>query len=509
MNNGVNEKKGAEITVSSLFEVFKKFFWLIVAAMLLFASALGAYSAFLVETRYTASAKYTVVNILSNNEYIADTMINAASDIAGIFVEIADENIAVSAAVEAGKLDEYFGCSKAEAVKKVSAMISASKESDESPIFTVTATSGNKNDVYMVITAFQQIVPSVVTELNRITIDDKVSTTAKPVSVITLTEQVSEINPSVVRNTVMGAMVGFVISYLIAFVIFVCDTKVYDESTIKRYFDHPVLGTIPSWGDVKNKKKRGFLIFGKNVKKINTVRDYSEKILSNKTPFAVSEAFNSLRTNICYLTSDSRCPVYAITSDFSGVGKSVLSVNVALSFAMLGKKTLLVECDLRRPKASKIMDMDVKAGLSELLSGVVANREDVIKCYKDTGLDVVFAGHIPPNPSLLLGSESMKQFLESSKEIYDVIILDTPPVFEVSDACVVAPLADGVVVVARSEYSDINAIRDSLDLIEGVDGRIAGFVVNDVDVEFVSRYISKYGKSGNYKKYSMYSKGVN
>ena len=285
---------------------------------------MGICSSLFVETKYTASTKFIIVNMLSNNEYIADTMLNAASDIAGSFVEIADEEVALGAAVDAGKLDEYFGCSKPEAIKKVSSMISAKKTSQDSPIFTVTATSTNKTDVFKVITAFQMIVPDVVKKLNTIEEGDKVTTTAKSVSSITLVEQISEINPPIVRNVALGALAAFVIAYFVCLVIYICDTKVYDEHSVKNNFDAPVIGSIPKWGD--EKKNQAF-----------SSRDYTGKVLCSKTPFAVSEAFNTIRTNLCYSVVNSECPAYAITSDFSGVGKSVVSVNVAISLAMLGK----------------------------------------------------------------------------------------------------------------------------------------------------------------------------
>ena len=492
MNNEVNEMKNTEITIASLFDVLRKFFWIIAIFSVLAGAVMGVYSAVFVETKYTASAKFTIVNMLSNNEYIADTMINAASDIADIFVEIADENIAVGAAVDAGKLDEYFGCTKLEAIKKVSSMISARKESAESPIFTITATSTNKNDVYVVITALQMIVPDVVKQLNTIEEGDKVTTTAKAVSTITLVDQVSEVNPSTVRNVLVGTMAAFLITYFICLVIYICDTKVYDEHTIKNNFDAPVIGLIPKWGEEK--------------KSISlSVRDYSDKVLNESTPFAVSEAFNTLRTNICYCAVNSKCPVYAVTSDFSGAGKSVVSVNLARSLSMLGKKTLLIECDLRCPKMNRIFKTDVKVGLSELLSGVDTDLETVVKKSDNPNLDVIYSGHTPPNPSLLLGSDNMRVLIEKFKESYDAIILDTPPAFEVADVCAVAPIIDGTVIVARSEHSDVGAIKEVIELINGVEGRILGFVVNAIDLKLSGTYRSRYGNYGKYRKYAKYS----
>ena len=163
---------------------------------------------------------------------------------------------------------------------------------------------------------------------------------------------------------------------IICFFIFINDTKVYDDATIKEHFTAPVIGVIPEWNlpgqenNSQRNKKRSNLSGDK--------RDYKGKLLTSSTPFGVTEAFNTLRTNLCYSTAAEKCPVFAITSDFSGAGKSVISANVAASLAMLGKKTLLVECDLRRPELSEVFEVEKKEGLSELLSGVAKDRESVV-----------------------------------------------------------------------------------------------------------------------------------
>lgn len=233
-------------------------------------------------------------------------------------------------------------------------------------------------------------------------------------------------------------------------------------------------------------------------------RNYKGKLLTSSTPFGVTEAFNTLRTNLCYATAAEKCPVFAITSDFSGVGKSVISANVAASFAMLGKKTLLIECDLRRPELSRVFNVEKGIGLSELLSGVVTNRDEIMRSVGYDNLDVVFSGRIPPNPSELLGSETMASFIKECRESYDIIIVDTPPAYEVSDIGVISSLLTGTVMVARSNYSDINAIYAAEELINGVNGRVIGYVVNDVEYKSGAGYRkNKYGYRG-YRKYARY-----
>ena len=496
MNNEIiKESKGIEISIATLWSVFVKFIWIVCIATVVAGALLVGYTSFFTKTKYSATVRFNVVNILPDNPYIADTMITAASSIAGIYVEAAQDNVPVSAAVKHGKLDDYFGLSEKDTIDKVAKMISAKKDSPESTIFSITVTSANKDDVLKVITAVQEVTPDTLTDMNIVPNgyegETKVTTTARPVSLINGPEDIVTINPSVIRNGIIGALVGFCVSYLVCFIIYINDTKVYDDATIKKSFESPVIGIIPTWIAPGEDKKT----INKCKNNNNVERKYIEKIINEKTPFAVTEAFNTLRTNLCYATVESKCPVFAVTSDISGVGKSVVSVNIALSMAMLGKKALVIECDLRRPKFNMVFNTNVSEGLAEVLSGMTPDYKAVIKKYGEYNLNVIFAGHTPPNPNELLGSEKMAKLVAELKEIYDIIIIDTPPAFEVSDVCVLSPILDGNIIVARSQHSNVNSLKTSIEAIHAVSGKIVGFVVNDIDPK-------QHGYEKNYEYYT-------
>ena len=502
-NEATNGKKRLDISFSLLLDVFKKFLILIIIATVLVGVVAGACVELFTRTRYSASARFNVVNVLSSNEYIDATMLTAAAEIATNCVDIIRENVVVATAVDEHRLDQVLGVERDKAIAHVASMLSAGKSSDDSAIFTVTVTTYDMQLTYDVISAIQDVLPGVVENMWTITDTSKIATTIKPLARTESINDVREVRRSAVKYALVGMAAAFVISYAVAFLVYVNDTKIYDESTVKAQFDSPVIGVIPEWetqsSDKKSKHKKNKIHVGNN-------RDYTGKLLCNSTPFAVSEAFNTLRTNLCYSTAAERCPVFAITSDFSGVGKSVISANVALSLSMLGKKTLLLECDLRRPEIAKIFSADQKGGLSELLSGNAASTDEVV--YKhDKNLDIIFSGRIPPNPSELLGSEMMRELVASSKDKYEFIIIDTPPAFEVSDVGVVSPLLTGTVMVARSNYSDVDAIRASEELIKGVNGRIIGYVINGVDLKVGSGHYygkSKYAKYAKYSRYARY-----
>lgn len=516
MKNEVKESKGIEITISSLLDVLRSFLIIIALSTVILGLVLGAYTMLFTKTKYSATAKFNVVNVFPETTYIADTMINAASSIAGIYVEAARENVVVSAAVDHndGALIDYFGLDRSKTIAKVSSMISASKDSADSSIFSITVTSTNKDDVFEVITAIQKTTAESLAGMNNISSslgsDDltgeninKITTTARPVSLVTdKNADIKVINPSVVKSVILGALIGFVCAYVICFIIYISDTKVYDAENIDSNFESPIIGTIPIWNDESSTEKN-------KKKEKSRSRNYVGKLLSEQAPFAVSEAFSTLRTNICYSSAYEKCPVYAITGDFSGAGKSLISVNTAISLSMLGKKTLVIECDLRRPEFNQILKTEVKLGLAEILSGICQDYRAAISKPMNENLHVIYSGHTPPNPAELLGSEKMAELIAKLKEEYDIIIIDTPPVFEVSDACVISSLVNGYIILARSGSSDINALKEGIKLINGVDGKIVGFVLNAVDIKAGSvrgKYYKKYYRYSRYGKYSRYGR---
>lgn len=503
MNNEVTSgKKRTEISFSLLFDVLKKFIVWIAVITVLVGCLAGAYVKLFTRTRYSASSKFNVINVLSSNEYVDPNMLNAAALIATNCVDIIREDRVIATAVDTHRLDKKLGLDRESAIKSVGSMVSAGKSENDSPIFTVTVTTYDMQTTYDVICAIQDVLPGVVENMWTTTDTSKIAIKLAPLAETETVNDVREVRRSAIKYALAGMAGAFVVSYAVAFFLYINDTKVYDDTTIKAHFEAPVIGIIPEWeGDTEKKKTRY-----KRIKRnggLGPERDYTGKLLCQQTPFAVSEAFNTLRTNLCYSTAAERCPVFAVTSDFSGSGKSVISANVALSLAMLGKRTLLIECDLRRPELGKIFSRDSECGMSELLSGNASSAEEVI-CKYDKNLDIIFSGHIPPNPSELLGGDMMRTLIDSCREKYDFIIIDTPPVFEVSDIGVISHLITGTVMVARSNYSDVGAITVSEELIKGVNGRIIGYVVNDVDIKAGYSY---YGKSKyGYRKYYKYAR---
>ena len=218
--------------------------------------------------------------------------------------------------------------------------------------------------------------------------------------------------------------------------------------------------------------------------------------IGDKLGFEGKEAYNLLRTNILYSVKrkDRNARVIGVTSSVHGEGKSLTSINLAHSIAESGRKVLLIECDMRLPTLRRKLGQKHWAGLSSLLAGVETDGSALRQNVGAKGLDVIFAGKTPPNPSELLASDMFAKLIEKVENFYSFIILDLPPVCEVSDALIVSKLTDGMVMVVRQDYSRSTDLSYAMRQLEYVNAKILGFVYNGAGSK-TKRYKYKYGKS--------------
>lgn len=222
-----------------------------------------------------------------------------------------------------------------------------------------------------------------------------------------------------------------------------------------------------------------------------------ELIVDKEPKSPISEAYRTVRTNIEFSSLDKEMKLILITSSGPQEGKSTTSSNLALAMAQSGKKTLLIDCDLRKPTIHKKYKISNRIGLSNLLADGL-KLSDAVFCF-GKGIDILTSGTIPPNPSEMLSSNKMKIFLQEASKVYDRIILDSPPLNAVTDAQILATIADGVVLVVGSGVTDIEMAKRAKELLDKVKANILGAVLNKAE--------SMGSKYGSNKYYYYYSEG--
>lgn len=256
------------------------------------------------------------------------------------------------------------------------------------------------------------------------------------------------------------------------------------------------------WFNLISKTKK------KKKKTAQTDTAAEKRLLWQGMNFAATEAYNLLRTNLTLSFADEEgARMVGVTSTEHAEGKSMTGVNLAAALAKGNYKTLLLECDLRLPVLSKMLDTKAKTGVSEYLAGIVSNPEDMIYPVEQCeNLSVIFCGRTPPNPSELLGSKRMESLLQELGRSFEYIIVDLPPVGVVSDALVMAAKLSGMIVVVRDDVTQQPELADTIRQLQYTGTRILGFVYNAAGASAHGYgYGRKYYKS-YYKKYAKYGK---
>lgn len=222
---------------------------------------------------------------------------------------------------------------------------------------------------------------------------------------------------------------------------------------------------------------------------------------SRHVPFAVVEAYKTIRTNLTYLLSSSDTKVFGITSPEAGEGKSTTAVNMAIAFSQLGDKVLLIDADMRKSSIHKKLKIENAAGLSNILAGF-NNYKEAINHISDT-FDVITAGQVPPNPSELLGSVRFKELVDTVGKEYSYVIIDTPPVDVVTDALVIAPQTAGLVLVVKDQVTPTDSISRAIEAAKFANINLLGAIMNATNPKSGRGYgYRKYG----YRKYRYYRK---
>lgn len=305
-----------------------------------------------------------------------------------------------------------------------------------------------------------------------VTVTDR-TTQTQIVALAEATVPTTPVYPNIPKITLAGALAGLIVGYLIAFLKRALDNRVRHNSDVEELTGASVLAVVPRSNELNKNGRRHVDGLGE-----------------------AAEALRHLRTNLRFLDVDNPPRAIVMTSANPGEGKSTVSGVLAQMLAASGQRTVLVDCDLRKPVVHKIFDLDGSVGLTQILAGDMQVVEVAQTVPDQPHLRVITAGRIPPNPSELLGSQRMKALLDRLSE-EAIVILDAPPLLPVTDSGLLAGLADGAIVVMEVGGTFKEQARLCAKVLNQVDARLLGVVLNRASKRQIGSVYYGYGY-GNY-----------
>lgn len=269
-------------------------------------------------------------------------------------------------------------------------------------------------------------------------------------------------SPQVARNIILYSLIGALVAVGAAFVVERLDTRVHDPHLVERITGFPTLSAVP------------------DVPASEAGRPLIGSVESHNSAFL--ESFRMLRNNITFSAPDRRLNTLAVTSPGRGEGKSTTSINLAIAFAMDGKRVLLIDGDLRRPSLHVTLGLSRDVGLTTVVRGLRSLDEAVL----ETEFENVFcltSGPLPPNPTEFLNSAHCRQVIEQAKREYDLVLIDSPPCSGLSDMQVISTLVDGVVLVVALNVSQRQQLLGTMHTLRQAGAPMLGISLNRVDLK--------------------------
>lgn len=493
--NKIERNEELEIDLQRLFAAILHKAWMVIIVSVLCAVIAFLGTFYLITPLYQSSAMFYVNN---NSFSVGDAALSLTSgDISAAKTLVDSYIVILKTRTSLNDVIDYAGVDRT--YTELRDMIEAAAV-NSTEIFEVVVTSPDPEEAEKVANAIAYILPkriSSIIEGTSAEIVDSAIVASKPSS------------PNYTMNTMVGFALGFVLVVGIIVLREIFDITIRTEEDVENVSKHPILAAVPDM-TVSSKGSYAYYGRGNNKEKIKRVgisgQTKQTPLIGSEISFAASEAYKLLRTKLQFsFADDNNCRIIGLSSALSGEGKSLTAVNLAYTMSQLGKKVVLIDCDMRRPTLAEKLGIRKNPGLSEYLSG---QSKDELVCQAcgikgdEEAFDVIAAGHNPPNPIELLSSARMTKVLGRLRDIYDYIILDLPPVEEVSDALAVAKVTDGMLLVVRQNYCNRIVLADTVRQFEFVNAKVLGVVYNcaaEGDGKYGKKYYKKY-----YKRY--YSK---
>lgn len=264
-------------------------------------------------------------------------------------------------------------------------------------------------------------------------------------------------SPNKSKNAVLGAFTGGVLAFLGLFISVALDTRIRSIASLKSITDLPLLGTAE-----------------------RTTRSKDLRPIALRFPHGMAtEKFRQIRAALRFTSVSRELRSLVVTSSIPGEGKTMTSLNLALTMAEGAERILLIDADLRRPRVADYLGLEPSVGLTTaLVNGL--RLSEAVQSVANTSLDVLTSGALPPNPSELLDSKRMREVLAEAKESYDIVIIDTAPVHSVSDAAMIAQEVDSTLIVVDSTKLRQAQLEQTTDILDAAGVHISGLILNRV-----------------------------
>ena len=297
----------------------------------------------------------------------------------------------------------------------------------------------------------------------------------------------SPVKPRKKRNILLAVIVGLTLGFGTALFLEYLDNTIKLPEDVKEHLEIPYLGPVPA--------------ITSNDIPAHVARDL---VTVHSPKSAAAESYRSIRTGILFSSADAAPRTIVFTSASPDEGKTMTAANIGVAMANAGSRVLLLDCDMRRPKIHKLFDLDRNIGVSSILVGTGSAKDAIVPSSVEN-LDILPVGPIPPNPSEIIGSKKMGLLLSDLKKQYDRVLIDSPPISAVTDAVILAQMADSLLLVVRAGETPRQVIQHALAQVRSVNANILGAVLNAVSVGrdsyyYYQYYYYYYGDDGDRKK---------
>lgn len=458
------KSKGIEINIFGFLKELSRKIWVVVLVAVIFATGGGIVSKLTTHYTYTSSVSF-IVNTLTENEMAGSSAISAQINMADTFRYILSGRVIKEAVAEA--------CPANVTYKVIDSSIVVETVPDTN-VVELSVVTEDADLSYAIAKTVVEVYGDIVSDIYS---NAKLTICDTPIKATTPT---ADRSTSVI--VISAAFVSALLMVFIFFIMYLIKDTVKSATELGAKLDIPVLASVQQVSN-KSKLEKGLLITDK------------------RTGFSFIETYKAIRTKIVGHTTKTGDKVYLITSACENEGKTTVSVNLALSIAETGKSVLLIDADLRNPSISKMLALpESGTGFSDVIKGS-ATLSDTIKYVNNFNI-YVLCNQVPiSNPSELLSMDTTEKIVESLRDEFDYIFIDSPPASLVTDTSIMARHTDSSIIVVREDYAPFSRIRMSVEDIDSNGSEIIGCIFNVDSSASVKR--NKYGKM-KYGKYSRY-----